>query len=628
MKKNLLTALAFISVGSMFAQLPVNTSPQNKKAVIEEFTGIYCGYCPDGHQIANSIKTASPSQVVLVNIHAGGYASVLGTANGYTESLLYNGVFVGEPDLTSTGGTAINNMTGMSIGGYPAGDVNRLVIVSPAPQTAGGMAQNRGNWATIASGSVTNQSSYCNVALQGTVDVTTRVLTVDVQVYYTANSPVSTNSLTVMLLENKVKGPQHNYGSPLYNAANYDADGSYNHNHMLRKTLTTGNFGMTIPNTTSGTTFSTTLTYTIPATYGAAGKQNFSLLGNLELAAFVTETDRPTVTGANGPITMVNFPAALDIAPTNLQNQFKVCSGQNFVPKMRFSNLGSSTVTSATFTYAVNGGAASTYTWSGTVNPQTQTQILTLPAINFSPLTTNTLSIGVVSVNAGVDGIALNNVITNSNIPLSTLNAPAENMQMDFTQDKWGTECRWTVYNDATGAVLATDGPWSNLGANGTLLHTKTFTIAANTCYQLYVEDAAGDGVNSGYGAGGYILKSGGNAIVTSPGTYAATDYNWFKGASVVTGVNGFANNVRKINLFPNPTSGVTNLSIELTQNENVGITVINSIGQEVYSSKSNSLNAGVNNVGLNTENWAAGVYFVNVTTLGGSTSQKLNVTK
>ena len=58
MKKLLSLSLfsAYSVVG--MAQLPVSTSAENKNAVLEEFTGIYCVYCPDGHKRANEIQSA------------------------------------------------------------------------------------------------------------------------------------------------------------------------------------------------------------------------------------------------------------------------------------------------------------------------------------------------------------------------------------------------------------------------------------------------------------------------------------------------------------------------------------------------------------------------------------------
>jgi hypothetical protein len=80
--------------------------------------------------------------------------------------------------------------------------------------------------------------------------------------------------------------------------------------------------------------------------------------------------------------------------------------------------------------------------------------------------------------------------------------------------------------------------------------------------------------------------------------------------------------------LFPNPTSGLTTVSIRLSKNETVGIVILNSIGQTVYTSKNNHLSSGVNNISLNVEDWAPGVYFVNVSTQNDIVNMKLNVSK
>ena len=312
MKKQLLSLVAVGAMSSsLLAQLPASTVAANKKAVLTEYTGVYCGYCPDGHKIATNLYNADPTNVVLINDHCGGYANVA----------------VGEPDFLTPEGSSISTMATMNILGYPAGDVNRVIIASAAQQTASpyGMAQNRGSWS---SSFVTTkaQAAYCNVACQGTVNVVTRVLTVQVQVYYTANAPVGSNSLTLILKENKVCGAQHDYGN--YNPTNWNPDGSYNHNHAIRKVMSP-TFGTTIPVTTMGSTFNQTYTYTIPNTYGVAGKTTPALLGNMELSAFVTETQAKTINGANGPILLTGFANSLDIATTNLSTDVAVCSGIN-----------------------------------------------------------------------------------------------------------------------------------------------------------------------------------------------------------------------------------------------------------------------------------------------------------
>ena len=89
------------------AQTFVSTDPENKKVILEEFTGIHCGYCPDGHAIAQGIQNANPGEVFLINIHAGGYAVPSGN----------------EPDYRTPWGAAIDGQAGVA--GYPAGTVNR-----------------------------------------------------------------------------------------------------------------------------------------------------------------------------------------------------------------------------------------------------------------------------------------------------------------------------------------------------------------------------------------------------------------------------------------------------------------------------------------------------------------------
>jgi hypothetical protein len=602
MKKQLLTLLAAGATGSMFAQLPVSTTPGNKHIVLQEYTGIYCGYCPDGHSIANTIYANNPG-TVLVNIHTGGYATVA----------------AGEPDLTTTMGTAIAGMTGMGITGYPAGDVNRTILTGTV------MSAGRGSWTSMGN-TVKAQSAYCNVAVEGTVDAVTRVLTYTAQVYYTANSPASTNSLTVMLLEDKVLGPQHNYGTPtLYNAANYNADGSYNHNHVLRKGLTAGNFGITIPVTTAGTTFTTTGTYTIPATYGAAGKTNPCMLGNIELAAFVTQTNSLTINGANGPINIANIANVRDAAVNTLVADAQTCAGNLQPMKFNLVNNGSAAMTSASITYSVSGGTAMVYNFSGNLAPLTQT-VITLPAYSFPAAATNTLSVMVTSVNGSTDQNATNDVVTKS-IPLTTNIANAASLTMDFTQDQYGSESTWEIREEVSNTLVASGGPYSDLAASGVLLNSQNFTVSSNLCYKVIVNDAYGDGFNAGYGAGNYKIKAGATVIYTMNGVMSTQDIKLFK-TSAFTGIEQVNSSVSNISVYPSPAKNAAALSLDLIQNENISISVVNTVGQVVYTESLNNLQAGNHVVNFNTENWASGIYNINISTNGGTTNRKLVIAK
>lgn len=76
------------------------------------------------------------------------------------------------------------------------------------------------------------------------------------------------------------------------------------------------------------------------------------------------------------------------------------------------------------------------------------------------------------------------------------------------------------------------------------------------------------------------------------------------------------------LNLFPNPTNDVLNVSLTMKMSESVNFTVINSIGQEVMN-VTETLSEGNQQTTLNVSNLAAGVYILNINTEGGSTQRK-----
>ena len=52
----------------------VSIVPENKNVILEEFTGIQCVYCPDGHLIASQIQSNNINDVYIIKIHSGTYS--------------------------------------------------------------------------------------------------------------------------------------------------------------------------------------------------------------------------------------------------------------------------------------------------------------------------------------------------------------------------------------------------------------------------------------------------------------------------------------------------------------------------------------------------------------------------
>ena len=85
-KLSLSLVFTFIAFGA-FSQTIVSTSPENKNVILEEYTGIHCGFCPQGHAIAQGLKESNPEDFYVINIHVGG---VYGDKNSALERWVHN----------------------------------------------------------------------------------------------------------------------------------------------------------------------------------------------------------------------------------------------------------------------------------------------------------------------------------------------------------------------------------------------------------------------------------------------------------------------------------------------------------------------------------------------------------
>ncbi len=258
MKKIFTFCFLFLAgMAVIHAQTLTTSQPLNRNVVLEEYTGIHCQYCPEGHAIAASILANHPGRAASIAIHQGGYASPS----------------AGEPDYRTPFGDPLAAQTGLT--GYPAGTVNRHVF------TGGVTALSRGDW-TASSEIILQQPSPVNIGLETTFDSVSRLLTVHVELYYTASSAVPSNFIHVALIQNHVFGPQTGGG----------AGSNYEHMDMLRY-LITGQWGDEVTTTTQGSLVDRTYTYTIPADYNNVP----CVVPNCEVVAFVTESHQEILTG-------------------------------------------------------------------------------------------------------------------------------------------------------------------------------------------------------------------------------------------------------------------------------------------------------------------------------------------
>lgn len=89
--------------------------------------------------------------------------------------------------------------------------------------------------------------------------------------------------------------------------------------------------------------------------------------------------------------------------------------------------------------------------------------------------------------------------------------------------------------------------------------------------------------------------------------------------------VDEMENFARMIKVYPNPATTAAGVEIDLIDRADVTINVVNTVGQTVFTS-SETMDAGLQTISLNTEEMSAGLYFVNVTVNGTTETLRLNV--
>ncbi len=567
MKKTLLLLVAAM-LTTMFASAQVtdtivSTTPSNKNVVLEEYTGVNCTWCPDGHKRANQLKASHPGRVCLINIHQGSFA-----ANTYTTQF----------------GNALANQTGLD--GYPAGTVNRHVFSGSVT------ALGRGEWASAAN-TILNQSSPVNIGAEATIDWSTRTLNVRVQLYYTAAQTVTSNALNVAIMQDNVLGPQ------VGKEKNPDqvVGDQYMHMHMLRH-LITGQWGETIDNLAVGNLVEKNYEYVIPEQLGSPNAID-ALLEDLTVVAFVCEGHQEVLTGIEVPIQHNNVPAIGGRILRVIDNGDLSCANTAST-SFDFRNLGSSAITGLNYSYTVN-GTAFTGSWTGNIAPMASA-IITMPAITVNLNQNNTVQVEVTNI----DGTAVTTSPKSLTFKKSVYTGGG-NMVFNLKTDNYGSETTFKIFGP-DGAVVLSGGPFSNTST----VHTFAFNPPAVGCYRLEVYDQYGDGINAGYGNGYFELLNGdGSRIFRDNGNFGS-QATYLIDVDVPAGIEDVT--MENTTVYPNPATDV------LTINSGSQVQRV-----EIFNIQGQLVKAEAGDVHtISVKDLANGLYTLKLTTENGTSMHKI----
>lgn len=586
MKKIFTFFAALLTTGALMAQTIVSTQVEKRNVLIEEFTGVNCGFCPDGHAIANSICEEYPGHAWAINIHAGGYAS----GSGYT----------------TPAGDAIHNEYYSQISGYPCGVVNR------------GSVQSRGQWASTAA-NIRTQDAIVNIAGTCSADNATRTITMHFEVYYTGTSNQASNYFNVAIVQDNILGQQSNNGN--YNP-DYIEGNQYRHMHMLRD-LMVGQWGRPLT-ATQGTFFDTTIVYTVPASINGLAVPDIS---DLKFIAFVSETHKNILNAYQ-----VRPPESTPRLTKLLAEQASDCSLQyNFT-----ATVVNNTIEDFTSVVLNVDGTNQNYN----VNlPAGTAANISLPSYTISVAGTPVQSCANTKNVSLVSAVTSAGETMNINGPTKTTTFAEFNIytvEGPFTiragVDAYATEGSVQLIDQSNCSTLWTESfPYSDISTSGiqyisqlpdARFITVQFSPATPGLYILRAVDSYGDGwayTNNTNVSGMWLSNASGEIFADAWGYSngpAFSNYDYY--LNVTNAGNGSHNTVGineavaiTTNIYPNPVANTLNVEADGLQE----VSILDLNGRVMTTTKSSVIDMS---------KLSAGIYMVRVITENGTATEKI----
>ena len=588
MKKFTLALIALLSMAYVAeAQQYVSTGPANKNVVIEDFTGRGCGYCPIAHRVTHEIMTSNPDKVWTVAIHSAGGLS----PTSY-------------PNLNTTTSSIYANAFPYS--GIPAGLFNRN------SSSAVGINESGSTWVSYVNQQL-SQAAECNVAGVARINPETRVASITAEVYYTGNSTVNENYLTIVMIQDSILGAQSDYGN--YNPGGWIGN-QYVHMHVFRDVITS-TWGDAISPTTQGTLITKNYEYTIPESIGSPNGVAVDL-DQINFIVFVSERYQGTPTrpilNANelDKIYLTNDPIHPYVR--NLEQTDKASCNNLREFEYEVLNMGLEDITSMKYTVQI-GDVMNEFEWNGNI---ASGDIATMRFEMEFDFGTYEATYTITEVN----GQAYS---TSTKFDAECLQWSETEVEGDVTtlkvfiiQDQYGEQTTWDILNSA-GEVIASGGPYSHLTASGTNPNTLTLNdVPSDDCYLFRIFDSNNDGICCTFGNGQYYIKDANNVkIVEGDGDFGSKASKPFR---INKRPDAVADNaVNNMKVYPNPAN-----SKIFVEGDNVEmVEVYNSLGQKMLTVEGAS---GTTSVDV--ASFENGVYVVRVVATDGVTTQKVSIAR
>ncbi len=220
--------------------------------------------------------------------------------------------------------------------------------------------------------------------------------------------------------------------------------------------------------------------------------------------------------------------------------------------------------------------------------------------------------------------------------------AQGNTINLELKTDFYGFETYWYVTDDngmtvASGGneVVGPDGGGVNVASssdptayeNNELYNIEIELPSSDiACYEFIIVDDNNDGICCGDGSGYYELTdNSGNVLLTGGQFEMEMSDRFGAGAPVAT------SNVELVNtlaVYPNPVVDRLNVAFEMDKTNDIEISIMNMLGQQVRSLGMNTFAAGAQVVELDVNNLQPGIYFVSLQNENGISTRKFTVSK
>ncbi len=273
------------------------------------------------------------------------------------------------------------------------------------------------------------------------------------------------------------------------------------------------------------------------------------------------------------------------------------CGENQIEPIISIRNNGTSTLTSATINWNINGGTNTTVNWTGTL-AQNETENITLESmVIHQEITINTT---ISNPNNGNDQNTSND---SSSTNFSIQNYETVQIHLDLLTDDYSEETSWE-FKDENGNVLYRGGPYIE-NQEDNMHFLESFNVNPNTCYSFTIKDNATnpDGICCNFGNGSYTLKDDRGNVIFSGGNFTTSETTEI----AISSVNTIDFLTEKVLIYPNPSSDILYIDLFLVKG-NFTYYITNTLGQTVIQGNLHNIKNTLNLSSLDN-----GLYFLKI---------------